>query len=58
MIELPSEPMVWIVGLILGWPLLQNLLAPKSGRICEGDLVAVSELEVHKAIQAFYKGLG
>lgn len=51
MIELPSEPMVWIVGLILGWPLLQNLMstAPSPPRILEGDLVKVTELEVHKA---------
>lgn len=26
-IELPSDPTVWMIGLMLGWPLLQNLFA-------------------------------
>jgi len=58
-IEVPNEPMVWIFGLMLGWPLLQNLFggtsapthAPSS--IAEGDQVKVEQLEVHKE----YNGL-
>lgn len=61
-IELPSDPTVWIFGLMLGWPLLQNLFAASGGAapqagsprtIQEGDLVKVEELEVHKE----YNGL-
>lgn len=59
-VELPSEPMVWLFGLMLGWPLIQNLFggtAPSepssSAQIKEGDLVKVENLEVHKE----YNGL-
>eukprot|EP00435_Cladocopium_sp_Y103_P046238 s235_g13.t1 len=63
-IELPSDPTVLIFGLMLGWPLLQNLFAaggaaaaPQAAgnpsQIKEGDLVKVEELEVHKE----YNGL-